>query len=208
MVKLCAGCNSEKPADQFYRNSGHKDGLSSWCKVCTQADMHRRWRDRHPEPAPWVMPTEKACTKCGEVKPLDQFHKRSSARDGRQPQCATCATAAVIEHNQRNPKDHAKRVREYYRKHPERKADSHLKWRLGLPYGTYDQMIAAQGGVCAICGTDEPGGNAKNRFHMDHDEATGKVRGLLCTSCNNGIGRFSHDPDRIRKAIDYLNKHA
>src|SRR5579864_2456523 len=98
-TKTCYLCRETKPRAEFYSNRGHADGLSAACRPCTLAEAHKRWRAKHPEPPPYVVPTEKACTKCGEVKPLDQFHRRSSARDGRQPYCAACATADALEWN-------------------------------------------------------------------------------------------------------------
>jgi hypothetical protein len=73
----------------------------------------------------------------------------------------------------------------------------------GLSAGDYEAMLAAQDGRCAICRTNEwPGRH--NKPHVDHDHATGKVRGILCTKCNNGLGNFADDPARLRAAADYL----
>lgn len=72
----------------------------------------------------------------------------------------------------------------------------------GLTPDQYDELLASQEGRCAICRTETPGG--KGGWHVDHDHATGKVRGLLCDNCNNGLGRFADDPIRIQRAIDYL----
>ena len=62
-------------------------------------------------------------------------------------------------------------------------------------------MIAAQGGVCAIC-QDAPAA------HVDHDHATGAVRGVLCFNCNGGLGQFRDRTDVMRKAIKYLEEAA
>ena len=65
-------------------------------------------------------------------------------------------------------------------------------------------MLAAQGGRCAICGTDKPGG--KGSFHVDHCHVGGEIRGLLCHSCNIGLGQFKDDRERIQAAIAYLER--
>ena len=66
-------------------------------------------------------------------------------------------------------------------------------------------LLLAQNESCAICGTAEWGGPHK-KPNVDHDHATGKVRGILCASCNNGLGRFRDDPALLQAAITYLTK--
>ena len=58
-------------------------------------------------------------------------------------------------------------------------------------------MIEVQGGLCLIC-------REKPAKHVDHDHATGKVRGILCFSCNRGLGKFEDDPSLLERAITYL----
>lgn len=65
-------------------------------------------------------------------------------------------------------------------------------------------MEAVFGGCCWICKKPEP--IAGRKLSIDHCHDTGKVRGLLCTHCNTGLGHFNHDPDRIDKAIRYLER--
>ena len=68
-------------------------------------------------------------------------------------------------------------------------------------------MFEEQGGRCAICSTEEPGGNG-NHFSVDHNHKTGKVRALLCNHCNTGLGKFQDDPDLLRIAQLYLLNHS
>lgn len=67
--------------------------------------------------------------------------------------------------------------------------------------------MVAQDGRCAICGATDARRRKSDRLNVDHDHATGAFRGLLCDPCNNGLGRFDDDPDRLRKAADYLEKN-
>ena len=81
--------------------------------------------------------------------------------------------------------------------------------RYGLTVEQHDEMLAAQNGLCAICGKPpNPNGvRAASRLHADHDHVTGKVRALLCNSCNNGIGRFRDDPALLHAAAEYIERH-
>lgn len=84
-----------------------------------------------------------------------------------------------------------------------------LRAKYGISLETYDAMLAAQGGVCAICGRPETM-VMKGKLAMlgvDHDHATGQVRGLLCGPCNMLIGGARHDPAVLESAIRYLEHH-
>lgn len=86
---------------------------------------------------------------------------------------------------------------------------SELQRRYGITSYDHQEMFQAQGGVCAICGnpeTDTRKGTVKG-LAVDHDHRTKKVRALLCTACNTGLGKFRDDPDLLIKAIAYLAKH-
>lgn len=87
----------------------------------------------------------------------------------------------------------------------ERSAGYMRRYLYGITEDQFAAQLAAQGGKCAICRTDDwPGkGNAP---HVDHDHATGRVRGILCGVCNNGLGSFRDDPARLRAAADYLER--
>nr|WP_243725339.1 endonuclease VII domain-containing protein [Actinomadura rubrisoli] len=70
----------------------------------------------------------------------------------------------------------------------------------GLARGEYDELLKAQGGVCAIC--EQP---RRQRLSVDHDHRTGLVRGLLCRMCNGRLLTSARDnPETLRSAADYL----
>ncbi|MFF4581359.1 endonuclease VII domain-containing protein [Streptomyces sp. NPDC001389] len=73
----------------------------------------------------------------------------------------------------------------------------HLKRSHGITEAQRDEMITAQGGVCVIC-------RMAPAEHVDHDHQTGKVRGVLCFSCNAALGQFKDRPDVIRRAAAYV----
>jgi hypothetical protein len=74
--------------------------------------------------------------------------------------------------------------------------------RYGLTVEEYKVLLAAQEGICAICG-GPPTGMGKS-YHVDHDHETGVVRGLLCSNCNTALGLLGDDPARLAVAINYL----
>ena len=76
----------------------------------------------------------------------------------------------------------------------------------------YRRLYAEQDGKCAICDKPESAFAGKSgkirRLAIDHDNRTGTIRQLLCRSCNVMLGTADDDPEMLRKAIDYLAKHA
>ena len=78
-----------------------------------------------------------------------------------------------------------------------------LKKKYDITPQDYTEMLAEQDGNCGICGA--PPGDS--RLCVDHNHRTGMVRGLLCFSCNVGIGNLRHDPWKLRAAADYLERH-
>jgi hypothetical protein len=85
----------------------------------------------------------------------------------------------------------------------------HLKRAYGLTPEQYEAMVSAQDGKCAICG----GLGGRNRIgeprplDVDHCHETGRVRALLCQSCNRGIGQFGDNEALVAKALDYLRAY-
>lgn len=86
-----------------------------------------------------------------------------------------------------------------------------LKKKYGIKHNDYERMLEEQGGVCAICGTDTPGGPTGKlgpMFRIDHCHNSGTIRKLLCDKCNVGLGSFRENPSLLQKAADYLLDYA
>lgn len=81
----------------------------------------------------------------------------------------------------------------------------HPRNKFGLTPEEYDAILAAQGGVCALCERPPMPGIS---LHVDHDHGTGEIRGLLCVRCNNALGLFREDPDLLERAARYVTKDA
>ena len=125
----------------------------------------------------------KTCTKCGVTKPLTEYYtiKKSGRQHG---SCKECFKKKTKESRARMGSDHAK--------------DRDLRWRYGITLEDYNKMDQN----CNICGSSEEGRGFK--MNVDHCHDTGKVRGLLCNSCNRGLGLLGED--NLEKAIQYLNQ--
>jgi hypothetical protein len=78
-----------------------------------------------------------------------------------------------------------------------------LKHYYGMTLADYDALLERQNGVCAICESTD----SDRPLYVDHCHVRNKVRGLLCRSCNLGLGNFKDDPQRLRAATAYLEFH-
>lgn len=82
-----------------------------------------------------------------------------------------------------------------------------LKQKYNITPEHYQNLLEKQNHLCAICNKPEItiDGQTKEikKMSVDHCHQTGKVRGLLCNNCNQGIGKFKHNPELLRKAALY-----
>jgi hypothetical protein len=77
-----------------------------------------------------------------------------------------------------------------------------LKAMFGMVPADYERMLQAQGGTCAICKATSPGRKRDKHFHIDHDHATGKIRGLLCNRCNSFLGVVEGWLEQFKAAVE------
>jgi hypothetical protein len=128
---------------------------------------------------------------------------KTAPRMKRGSYCRQCATEYERNRRARNSVEINARQRGRYT--PTRARAEKLR-RYGITADRYNDMLSAQGGRCAICAQDAP-------LHVDHDHACcptplracgACVRGLLCSSCNNGLGRFRDSPEILAAAANYL----
>jgi len=82
-----------------------------------------------------------------------------------------------------------------------------LRNTYGLTLEQYYLMVANQDGLCGICKIDL-NSIPSRQVHLDHSCDTGVNRGILCHSCNVGLGHFRHSTSDLEAAIKYLRKHA
>lgn len=83
--------------------------------------------------------------------------------------------------------------------------DTFLRSKYGITLEDYGRLLINQGGGCAICHRSDAGVSDGRRLHVDHDHQTGRVRGLLCHSCNSLLGHARDQQDILRGAVRYLS---
>jgi len=140
--------------------------------------------------------------------------------DGHRSDCIPCNLAAKKARTALDPQANRDRVRRWQLENPERyrakqrsyaesgrkqiwDRKSYLRRKYGMSIADYDRMFEEQNGVCAICGQPRP---EERTLHVDHDHATGAIRGLLCFRCNNALGDFRDEHELFQRAADYLDR--
>lgn len=145
------------------------------------ADAKRRWRERNPEKVRAAQAARNA--KRRAASPVGVVHIEM---------CERCRDGFVYVHQGKR-----RRLCDPCRDH------QHEWQKFGL---TGPQAIAfRERAACDICGGFAPHG--RGDWHIDHDHQTGTLRGLLCGHCNAAIGMLQDNPEVIRKAADYVERH-
>jgi hypothetical protein len=144
-----------------------------------------------------VVPVSKVCRACNLNQPLDDFPLHPRGKDGRTAKCKRCTNGQRRERRASNP---------------EYRNSNYIFAAYGVTKEWYDNKLADQGGLCAICGLPPTPGI---RLCIDHDHACcpgrrscGKcVRGLLHTKCNASLGSFGDSVTALRLALNYLESY-
>lgn len=157
----------------------------------------------------------KKCPKCGKIAeathmnfPMTLVERKTTG--SKRIKYSICRDCVKIADNNRNKKRKVSlkkydvKHKRIHRKKLAKKASERYanKVRLDLYGLTEEQFKKIDTGNCAICGVHFSA--LRKRLHIDHDHATGKVRGMLCNKCNLGLGQFNDSVDLLKKAIGYL----
>lgn len=109
-------------------------------------------------------------------------------------------------------KDPATKQRKWRESNPLNSKNTALKKVFGIGIKEYISMYEAQDGRCAICGNEglfyDKGLGRTKTLAVDHCHDTGKIRGLLCSRCNRGLGMFNDSIELLEKAVKYLKKYS
>jgi hypothetical protein len=154
------------------------------CPDC-QADKQRKQRASQPEVKIGL------CRVCNEEKELT----KSSGK-----LCFECSRTRNKEYKAANSDKVADYVKRFKEANPGIHSQYQRKHRYGITQAHYEEMLTSQDGKCAICKI------VMDRPHVDHCHETQKVRGLLCTTCNQGLGMYKDNIELLEKAISYLKE--
>lgn len=153
-----------------------------------QREANKRWRENNPDA--YKASYDAQNKRRYEKDKADGFSRQKKYREENAE-----SIDARMKVWRENNRDHlnAYRMREYYKR------------KYGLTIEGKAALLAAQGGVCACCGSPSP--NHKQGWVVDHDHTSGKVRGVLCQPCNLTLGKVSDSIAHLRSLISYLEKH-
>ena len=132
---------------------------------------------------------ERTCKKCNETKDLEDFVKKNDRPLGRSYECASCNS--LRRRGDKSAQTDSAR-------------NSRYKWAFGITLDDYEAMFKEQDGCCLGCGNHQS--TFSKRLAVDHCHTTGAIRGLLCMSCNIGLGNLKDNIDTLKNLIKYLEK--
>lgn len=131
----------------------------------------------------------KPCLECLATLPLENFHINARKKDGHEGKCKICRNKQKALWKKNNPGKTSlyKKLGQY-----------------GLTIAEYKKMVEYQQNKCVIC---QQSCKQFPTLSIDHNHVTGKVRGLLCSRCNSGLGFFGDDINLLERAIAYIQAH-
>lgn len=196
LVKVCSRCKTPKPHSAFYperRPQQAKDGLRSACRECEDT-AKRQWQAAHPEIVR-ARAAKYAAVNAAQIK------ARQRARYARDKEKILARNKAWRQNNRETWK--AGRAA-YHRRNPHVMLNSRRRKLYGVSPEDVQRMITAQGGRCLGC----DGVLSNLKPCVDHDHKTGKIRGILCHSCNSGLGLLKDNIATLRRLTRYLDSHS
>jgi hypothetical protein len=141
------------------------------------------------------------CSRCKEERQHTDFSLKKNSKSIMSLTCNSCKQKKAYLWAQNNP-DKAKLSRQKYLATGKRRG-KWLEANYRMSEIEFNSMLKSQEYKCAICKLDKPDGKHLS-FNVDHCHKTKKVRGILCSSCNRGLGYFKDNVELLKAAINYL----
>lgn len=147
----------------------------------------------------------KTCTKCKEEKSIEQFPPNKKTLDKRGSWCKGCVAPLGKEDYKKNKVDRDLKTKKWQKENRHKLKGYRLKKQFNMSNSDFDTLLKAQDHKCLICNAHES--QIDTVMCIDHCHSTGKIRGLLCRSCNLAIGLLKDNIPALKRAIDYLDKN-
>ena len=150
------------------------------------------------------------CSTCKIEKNSSEFHNSRKLSESKSVRCKICANSATKKTYHKHLEKSRNKARNYRNFNPEAGRNAKFKSKYGITLDIYREMLVVQNSLCAICHLPETEKDGKagriKLLSVDHSHKTGKVRGLLCASCNKGLGLFEDSEQMLRSAAAYLDR--
>ena len=130
----------------------------------------------------------KTCTKCKNNLNVINFNKDKRSKDGFYSSCKKC---------------HDLVVKNWQSKNKEKVKDTTLRRKYKISLIEYNEMMILQDNSCYICKLKQE--HFKKMLYVDHCHNSGKVRKLLCETCNLTIGKVKENTEILRNLIKYID---
>lgn len=127
----------------------------------------------------------KRCGTCREELPVSAFSKNRAKKDGLQERCKACRAAHYVNSGYSEAVYWKTILRKY-----------------NIDVDNYEKLLKEQDYRCAICKIS----CEESMLVVDHNHETGRVRGLLCSPCNRGLGFFRDDTEALQTAVGYISR--
>ncbi|MDX3531554.1 endonuclease VII domain-containing protein [Streptomyces sp. ID05-39B] len=179
--KRCSGCKRSLSPAAFARDRNRSDGLQVRCRECVaqySAAHYRRRRDAIGKSVREKVDVPAGHKLCRTCREIKPHSEWHRNASASDGLSTRCKACRAVRGRQ-----------------------DHLKRQYGITEAERDELLASQAGVCCIC-------LAAPAAHVDHCHKTGRVRGVLCFSCNAALGQFKDRPDAIRRAAAYVEGNA
>ena len=145
---------------------------------------------------------EKYCSGCETYKHTSEFCSDVSKSSGLSTKCKTCGAMDNVKWRKENPEKVREQKKKFHLENPHKKRE--YKRRSKYPGYTKEHENTMS---CEICKIDLVAGcKSGNAQCIDHDHSTNKIRGVLCSHCNRGLGIFKDNPEILREAARYLEE--
>lgn len=193
-TKICTICHTEKPITEFRKRGKNSDKRRNECSECLRKKTKEYYAQNAEELKQW-----QKNHRIENKEVLSIYHKEKylKNRDAR--------LKYAKEYKFTNKELISEKAKEFRKINPDRVKSWDLMQSFGITFEHYSSMLEKQNGVCKICKQTESIGKNKN-LSVDHCHTTGKIRGLLCHTCNTTLGKVKESIQTLQTMCDYITK--